>query len=123
MVPPECTQSSGENPARIRVRAANLAASIGTMADVLEPEERAIWRLLLDVTIGDHLTVAEISATASAAGHQRITEFTVQDVLRPLLRDGHAVRMWIRRWPRIEKTYGYALTLPGRARGHRLLDS
>lgn len=91
------------------------------MADVLEPEERAIWRLLLDVSIGDHLTVSEIAAAASATGHQRIVEYTVCAVLRPMLAHGHAVRILTRR--RGGRVAVYALTLPGRIRGHHLLGA
>lgn len=89
------------------------------MADQLEPEETAVWRVLLDATIGDHLTVTEIVAVASAEAHLPITDAVVHEVMRPLLRNGYAIRMWVRR--RGGRVYAYTLTIPGRVRAHRLL--
>lgn len=90
------------------------------MSDLLEPEERAVWRVLLDSAIGDWMTAAEIAAVASALAHRSITEDVVREVVAVLVRDGHAQRQMVsvRRQPRV---FAYAITLPGRARAARLL--
>lgn len=90
------------------------------MSELLEPEERAVWGVLVDSAIGDWMTAAEIAAVASVLGHRAISEDVVREVIAPLVRDGHVQRQMVaaRRQPRV---YAYALTLPGRVRGTRLL--
>lgn len=90
------------------------------MVDDLKPEERAVWEALLDAPIGVSLTVFEIASYAAARSGRPIPEYTVHHLVVPLLRRGDAARSAVRRRG-AGRSYAYALTLPGRERGARLL--
>lgn len=94
---------------------------MGNVADVLNPEERAVWCALLDAPIGVSLTVFELASDAAAASRQPIPEVVVTHLLRRLLHHGDATRTAVRRPRSRRRSFAYALTLPGREHGARLL--
>ena len=94
---------------------------MANMIDPLEPEERAIWQVLLDAAPDDRMTTAELAATAAALAHIPIPEWVVHEVTGLMVRCGYAIRVHVRRRRRTHLAWAYALTMPGRARGTRLL--
>jgi hypothetical protein len=87
---------------------------------VLDPDERAVWRVLLDAPAGDHFTLIELSAVASVAAGQRIDWFSAHAIIGDMWQRGLISRTVVQRSGQ-PRQQAYALNLRGRARAGRLL--
>lgn len=91
------------------------------MAEVLrDPDEIAVWQVLLDAAAGDYLTLVELCAVASAAAGQRVEWFAAHTIVATMWQRGLLSRTVVHHSGQ-PKQQAYALNLRGRARAGRLL--
>ena len=87
---------------------------------IRDPDEVAVWRTLLDAADGDHLTLVELAAVASAAAGQRVGWFAASMIVNELYRRGCVTRTVVQRTGQ-PRQRAYALNDRGRRRVARLL--
>lgn len=87
---------------------------------VRDPDEVALLRALYDAPEGDHMTLVELVAVASAAAGQRVEWFYANRMVAELFIHGHVHRTVVHRRGQ-PKQQAYALTGRGRRRVARML--
>ncbi len=101
---------------------ANISGGIVAIMDESrnDPDQVAVWQALLDAPAGDHMTLVELCAVASAAGGQRVDWFAAHRMVADLHVAGSLTRIVVRRTGQ-PKQQASALNLRGRTRLGRLL--
>lgn len=101
---------------------ANISGGIVAVMDVTVhgPDQVAVCRALLDASAGDHMTLVELCAVASAAAGLRVEWFTAHRIVGALHTAGCVTRTVVQCTGQ-PKQQAYALNLRGRRRIGRLL--
>jgi hypothetical protein len=87
---------------------------------VRDPDEVALLRVLLDAPDGDHMTLIDLVAVASATAGQRVEWFEASRLVTDLFIHGQVSRTVVRRRGH-PKQQAYALNGRGRRRVTRML--
>lgn len=87
---------------------------------VLDPDERAVWQVLVDAPTDDYFTLIELCAVASAAAGLRVEWFAAHAIVADMWVRGLISRTVVQRTGQ-PRQQAYALNLRGRARAGRLL--
>lgn len=87
---------------------------------VLDPDERAVWQVLVDAPAGDYFTLVELCAVASASAGQRVEWFAAHAIVADMWVRGLLARTVVQRTGQ-PRQQAYALNVRGRARAGRLL--
>jgi hypothetical protein len=87
---------------------------------VRDPDEIALLRVLYDAPDGDHMTLVELVAVASAAAGQRVEWFVASQMVTDLFVHGQVSRTVVHRRGH-PKQQAYALNGRGRRRVARML--
>lgn len=101
---------------------ANISGGIVAFMDHTphDADQVAVWRTLLAAQPGDHMTVDELCAVASAAAGQRVDWWEAHRMIADLHAHGGVSRIVVQRTGQ-PRGQAYALTNAGRRRLQRLL--